>query len=113
MTSESAKKNNFYEVRVYFPQGSKKELEKLHKSAIGAQKVLYHFIPSKGRQHRKDLIQGKKFSPHEVVEDCYVSAGSLKFVRIDVTYYLRTWRAEETHCSDLMLVKMVLWRALG
>ncbi|WP_242014359.1 hypothetical protein [Vibrio fluvialis] len=113
LTSESAKKNNFYEVRVYFPQGSKKELEKLHKSAVGAQKVLYHFIPSKGRQHRKGLIQGKKFSPHEVVEDCYVSAGSLKFVRIDVTYYLRTWRAEETHCSDLMLVKMVLWRALG
>ncbi|EDL70688.1 hypothetical protein A1Q_3770 [Vibrio campbellii HY01] len=53
MTSEDAKKNDFYEVRVYFPQGSKKELEKLHKSAIGTQNVLYHFIPSKGRQHRQ------------------------------------------------------------
>ncbi|MGR3100485.1 hypothetical protein [Vibrio vulnificus] len=113
MTSEKAKNNDFYEVKVYFPEGSKSELEKLSRSAVGAQIVLYHFIPSKGRQHRKGIIEGKKYSSHGVEEDCFVSAGSLKFVRIDVTYYLGTWRAEETHCTDLMLVKMVLWRSLG
>lgn len=113
LTSEKAKNNDFYEVRVYFPEGSKSDLEKLHKSAVGAQKVLYHFIPSRGLQHRKGLIEGKKFSSHEAMEDCIVSAGSLKFVRIDVTYYLGTWCAEETHCTDLMLIKMVLWRSLG
>jgi hypothetical protein len=113
LTSENAKNNDFYEVRVYFPKGSKIELEKLHKSAIGAQRILYHFMPSKGKQHRKGIIEGKKFSSHEVVEDCFVSADSLKFVRIDVTYYLGTWSAKETHCTDLTLIKMVLWRSLG
>jgi hypothetical protein len=113
LTSESAKKNDFYVVRVCFPQGSRKKLEKLNKSAVGAQKDLYHFTPSKGQQHRKGLIQGKKISRHEVVEDCFVSAGSLKFVSIDVTYYLSTWSTKETHCTDLMLVKMVLWRSFG
>ncbi|ENM5752193.1 hypothetical protein V4V53_004015 [Vibrio mimicus] len=47
------------------------------------------------------------------MESCFVSAGSLKFVRIDVTYYLSTWRDEETNCTDLTLIKMVLLRALG
>ncbi|MGF1799019.1 hypothetical protein [Photobacterium swingsii] len=99
LSSEKAKSNDFYEVRVYFP--------------TDRDRVLYQFMPDKGEQSRKDLIKGKKLLSGDVIENCFVSEAALENVRIDVIYYLGTWKLDEKHCTDLILIKMVIWRSLG
>ncbi|CAK3523846.1 hypothetical protein VCRA2122O341_30077 [Vibrio crassostreae] len=98
LSSDEAKKYNFYEVRVIFP--------------TDRDKVLYQFMPEDNGVVRSGLVSGCKFVNPELTENCFVSEHSLKRARFDVIYYFKGWRIDEQHCSEITLIKFVLWRAL-
>lgn len=111
LTSEDAKTNDFYETRIFFPQADYKKLEGMSVSERNHCRVLYTFLPNKNGLYTKNLIKGKKFIDGVESSDCYVSASSLQFVRIDVTYYYGHWQVSEKNCSSITLIKLVFWRA--
>lgn len=99
LSSEKAKSNNFYEVKVIFSteQGE----------------ILYRFIPDKGRKTPKGLIKGSKYFLNGEIESCFFSETSLKDSKIDVIYYLGVWSYKQKNCSNFQLLKMVLWKSLA
>ena len=113
LTSEDAKNNDFYEVKLNFHESYDSTHENHQNLDSATQSDFYRVIPLKEQQKQKGTIKGKKYSIDGMEEDYLITPESLKFAKIDVTYYLSTWRVEETDCTNIKLLKMVLWRSLG
>lgn len=113
LSSEEAKNNDFYEVRIYVPDGENSEIALIPKRNRGALTVLFEFIPEKPTSPRKGYIKGiAKKREDADFSGFYLSDEFIRFARIDVYYYYGYWNVREDNCSLFMLVKLFLLRSI-
>lgn len=111
LTSEEAKKNDFYEVHIYVPDASNDEISKIHRRNIGALGIKCEFMPSKSAARWGDILAGKmKYTGHNKFSERLLSSYYLRYSRIDVNYYFGHWDIREQDCSISTLIYLFLLR---
>ncbi len=92
LTSDEAKKNDFYEVRIYIPDATNEEIKKIPKKNRGALKVKFEFLPNKNSARWGGILAGRKKSRADAeFTECLLSKEYLRYSRIDVNYYFGHW----------------------
>jgi hypothetical protein len=113
LTSEKAKKNDFYEVHIYVPDAKNEEISKTPRNNRGALEVKFEFLPEKNAAREGRVLAGKKMSRGDTeFSDCMVSLEELRYSRIDVNYYFGHWNIREQNCSLNTLLKLFILRAI-
>lgn len=111
LTSDEAKKNDFYEVNIYIPEASNEEISKIPENNRGALKVKCEFMPIKNGKRWGDIIAGvKKSREDNEWQPTLLSADLLKYSRIDVNLFFGLWDLREQKCSLITLIRLYLLR---
>lgn len=113
LTSEEAKKNDFYEVHIYVPDASNDEISKIPRKNHGALRVKCEFMPSKNASRWGDILAGKiKYTGSVAFSEGLISSEYLRYSRIDVNYYFGHWNIREQDCAVSTLVYLFILRSL-
>lgn len=111
LTNEQAKKNDFYEVHIYVPDGSNKEISRIPKKNHGALRVKCEFMPGKNAAKWGDILAGKmKHTGSPEFTDGNLSSEYLRYSRIDVNYYFGHWNIREQDCLIYTLLYLFFLR---
>lgn len=111
LTSEKAKSNDFYEVRIYIPDATNEEIKRIPKKNRGSINVKFEFIPIKNASRWGGILAGRKKSKEDTeFSDCLLSCDYLRHSRIDVSYYFGHWIFSDKNCSTRTLIKLFLLR---
>lgn len=111
LTNEEAKKNDFYEVHIYVPDATNREISKIPKRNHGALRIKCEFMPGKSAAKWGDILAGKlKYTGSVAFTDGNLSSEYLRYSRIDVNYYFGHWNIREQDCSIYTLLYLFLLR---
>jgi len=113
LTSEEAKKNDFYEVHIFVPDASNDEISKIPRKNRGALRVKCEFMPIKNAARWGNILAGKirNTGAFEFYEG-QLSSDYLRYSRIDVNYYFGHWSFREQDCSISTLIHLCALRSL-
>ena len=111
LTSDEAKKNDFYEVHIYIPKATNEDISKIPEKNRSALKIKCEFMPIKNGKRWGNILAGVKKSRDDVEwQPTLLSADFLKYSRIDVNLFFGLWDLREQKCSLLTLIRLYLLR---
>jgi hypothetical protein len=111
LTSEEAKKNDFYEVHIYVPEASNDVISKIPRKNHRALRIKCEFMPSNNAARWGDILAGKlKDTGRIKFSEGLLSSDYLRYSRIDVNYYFGHWDIREQDCSVFTLIYLFLLR---
>lgn len=112
LTNEEAKKNDFYEVRIYVPDASNDEIAKIPRKNHGALRIKCEFMPIKNASRWGGILAGKIKNTGSVeFSEGLLSSDYLRYSRIDVNYYFGYWNFREQDCSTATLIYLFILRS--
>lgn len=111
LSNEQAKKNDFYEVHIYVPKASNKEISDMPRKGRRSLDIKFEFTPSKGMARCDNFLVGRsRYSGSTDFIDDTISIENLRYARIDVNYFFGYWNIREQGCSNYMLFHLFLLR---
>jgi hypothetical protein len=111
LSSDEAKKNDFYEVHIYIPKATNEDISQIPENNRGALKIKFEFMPTKNGKRWGEILAGVKKSREDVEwQPTLLSAAFLKYSRIDVNFYFGHWNVREQKCSLFTLTRLYLLR---
>lgn len=113
LTSDEAKKNDFYEVHIYIPEASDEDISRIPENNRGALKIKCEFMPIKNGKRWGNILAGVKKSREDIEwQPTILSSDFLKYSRIDVNLFFGLWDLREQKCSLFTLIRLYLLRKL-
>lgn len=113
LSSEAAKKNDFYEVHIYIPKATNEDISQIPENNRGALKIKCEFMPIKNGKRWGNILAGIKKSLEDIEwQPTLLSADFLKYSRIDVNFYFGLWDLREQKCTLFTLIRLYLLRKI-